>query len=68
MENAQPEVRKAFGYLRVSSESQVDGDGFPRQKAAIKKWADANGVKTCVGSRSAVSVAHSNIVPRWMTC
>ena len=45
MENAQPEVRKAFGYLRVSSESQVDGDGFPRQKAAIKKWADANGVK-----------------------
>lgn len=38
-------TKKAFGYLRVSGQSQVDGDGFPRQKAAIKKWADANGVK-----------------------
>src|ERR1700722_10966474 len=41
----EPTVRKAFGYLRVSGESQVKGDGFPRQKAAIKKWAEQNGVK-----------------------
>jgi len=37
--------KKAFGYLRVSSSGQVEGDGFPRQKDAIKKWAAANGVK-----------------------
>ena len=36
-------TKKAFGYLRVSGKSQVDGDGFPRQKAAIQKWAKANG-------------------------
>lgn len=36
-------TKKAFGYLRVSGKSQVDGDGFPRQKAAITKWAKANG-------------------------
>ncbi len=36
---------KAFGYLRVSGKSQVEGDGFPRQKAAIQKWAKANGYR-----------------------
>lgn len=45
MDNAKPEQRKAFAYLRVSSEGQVDGDGFPRQKSAIQKWAAANNVK-----------------------
>jgi DNA invertase Pin-like site-specific DNA recombinase len=44
-ENAKPEVRKAFAYLRVSSEGQVDGDGFPRQREAIKKWAASHNVK-----------------------
>ena len=44
MEN-QREPKKAFGYLRVSGQSQVDGDGFPRQKAAIQKWAAANGYR-----------------------
>ncbi len=39
------ELKKAFGYLRVSGKSQVDGDGFPRQKAAIQKWAKANGYR-----------------------
>jgi DNA invertase Pin-like site-specific DNA recombinase len=29
--------KKAFGYLRVSSKTQTDGDGFPRQRAAIEK-------------------------------
>ena len=39
MENA----KKAFGYLRVSSKTQTDGDGFPRQRAAIEKFAAEQG-------------------------
>lgn len=35
----------AYAYLRVSGLGQVDGDGFPRQLAAIKKYASANGLK-----------------------
>ena len=31
-----------FAYLRVSSTGQVQGDGFPRQEAAVRKWATAN--------------------------
>ena len=34
---------KAFGYIRVSSEGQVEGDGFKRQRAAIEKYAGAHG-------------------------
>ena len=37
-------MTKAFGYLRVSSDGQVEGDGFKRQRAAIEKWAGTNGV------------------------
>jgi DNA invertase Pin-like site-specific DNA recombinase len=44
-DNGKPEVKKAFAYLRVSSEGQVDGDGFPRQREAIKKWAASHNVK-----------------------
>jgi DNA invertase Pin-like site-specific DNA recombinase len=36
---------KAFAYLRVSGQSQVAGDGFPRQLAAIKAYAAANNIK-----------------------
>lgn len=36
---------KAFGYLRVSGKGQVAGDGFARQLAAIKSYADAQGIK-----------------------
>jgi DNA invertase Pin-like site-specific DNA recombinase len=36
---------QAFGYIRVSGTGQVDGDGFTRQRAAIEKWANANGVE-----------------------
>jgi DNA invertase Pin-like site-specific DNA recombinase len=36
---------KAFGYLRVSGKSQVDGDGFPRQRAAIQAYADAHQIE-----------------------
>jgi DNA invertase Pin-like site-specific DNA recombinase len=37
-------MTKAFGYLRVSSDGQIDGDGFTRQRVAIEKWAAVNGV------------------------
>ena len=30
---------RAVSYLRVSGRSQVDGDGFPRQRAAVAKRA-----------------------------
>jgi DNA invertase Pin-like site-specific DNA recombinase len=43
METTPKQTKRAFGYLRVSGKSQVEGDGFPRQKAAIQKWAKANG-------------------------
>jgi DNA invertase Pin-like site-specific DNA recombinase len=34
-----------YGYLRVSGKGQLDGDGFPRQKAAITKYATGNGLR-----------------------
>jgi site-specific DNA recombinase len=34
-----------FAYLRVSGKGQVHGDGFPRQLAAIKSYAAANGIR-----------------------
>ena len=33
---------KVFSYLRVSGKSQIDGDGFPRQRLAIQAFAAAN--------------------------
>jgi DNA invertase Pin-like site-specific DNA recombinase len=33
---------KAYAYLRVSGRGQVDGDGFPRQQAAIDRYAGAH--------------------------
>jgi DNA invertase Pin-like site-specific DNA recombinase len=38
-------VTKAFGYLRVSGKGQVEGDGFTRQRAAIKAYAEGQGIK-----------------------
>lgn len=38
-------MTKAFGYLRVSGKDQIDGDGFPRQRAAIRAYAQANGLR-----------------------
>jgi DNA invertase Pin-like site-specific DNA recombinase len=38
-------VTKAFGYLRVSGRSQVSGDGFPRQEAALRAYAKAHDIK-----------------------
>jgi DNA invertase Pin-like site-specific DNA recombinase len=35
-------MTKVFAYLRVSGKGQVGGDGFPRQLAAIKRYASAN--------------------------
>ncbi|MGO9242867.1 MAG: recombinase family protein [Bryobacteraceae bacterium] len=36
-------MTKAFSYLRVSGKGQASGDGFPRQRAAIRAYAKANG-------------------------
>ena len=38
-------MTKAFGYVRVSGDSQIAGDGFPRQVAAIKAYAKQHGVR-----------------------
>jgi DNA invertase Pin-like site-specific DNA recombinase len=38
-------MTKALGYLRVSGQGQVSGDGFPRQRAAVEKYAHDNGVE-----------------------
>lgn len=34
---------KAFGYVRVSGKSQINGDGFKRQEKAINEYAKATG-------------------------
>jgi site-specific DNA recombinase len=41
--NPPPTYMKCFSYLRVSGKAQVEGDGFPRQRAAIATWASLNG-------------------------
>jgi len=38
-------VQKCFVYLRVSGKTQVEGDGFPRQLAAVKSYAKSHGIK-----------------------
>lgn len=35
---------QAYSYLRVSGKGQVDGDGLPRQRDAIGRYARANGI------------------------
>ncbi len=36
---------RAFAYLRVSGKSQLDGDGYPRQRLAIESYAAAAGIE-----------------------
>jgi DNA invertase Pin-like site-specific DNA recombinase len=36
-------MEKAYGYLRVSGQGQVEGDGLVRQEKAIKDYAKSNG-------------------------
>jgi DNA invertase Pin-like site-specific DNA recombinase len=38
-------VKKCFVYLRVSGKSQVDGDGFDRQLAAVRSYAKSNSIR-----------------------
>lgn len=35
---------KALSYLRVSGRGQIDGDGFPRQRQAVERYAKAAGL------------------------
>jgi site-specific DNA recombinase len=44
-EHGKPEIKKAFAYLRVSSEGQIEGDGLTRQRKAIEAYAKKNGYK-----------------------
>lgn len=44
MKKNMPRIQ-AFGYLRVSGRGQLAGDGFPRQKEAIQRFADANNME-----------------------
>jgi len=37
--------KQAFSYLRVSSRGQIKGDGFPRQRAAISRYAKAHRIE-----------------------
>jgi DNA invertase Pin-like site-specific DNA recombinase len=36
---------KAFAYLRVSGKGQIDGDGFPRQREAVARYAKAHRIE-----------------------
>lgn len=38
-------MTKAYGYLRVSGKDQIEGDGFPRQRAAIESYARSHGLR-----------------------
>lgn len=38
-------TNKALGYLRVSGDSQIEGDGFPRQRETIQAWARQHGYR-----------------------
>lgn len=38
-------MTKAFGYVRVSGKSQVEGDGFKRQELAIRTYAKAHDIQ-----------------------
>jgi DNA invertase Pin-like site-specific DNA recombinase len=38
-------MKRAFAYLRVSGKGQLEGDGFTRQLAAIKKHAATNDIR-----------------------
>lgn len=38
-------LQKAFAYLRVSGKGQIEGDGFTRQRTAVKAYAAANDIK-----------------------
>jgi DNA invertase Pin-like site-specific DNA recombinase len=37
-------VAKAVSYLRVSGQGQIDGDGFPRQREAVERYANRQGL------------------------
>lgn len=38
-------MTKAFAYLRVSGRGQIEGDGFNRQEAAIRKYAATQDIR-----------------------
>ena len=59
MRDTLPMKKAAFAYLRVSGKGQLEGDGFTRQLAAIKKHA-----ATKVSGLFAFSVRKASAVPK----
>ncbi len=37
--------KQAFAYLRVSSKGQIKGDGFPRQRSAVRRYAKTHRIE-----------------------
>ncbi len=48
-----PIATRAVSYLRVSSRTQIEGDGFPRQRATIAAFAAAQGIDVVQGFEDA---------------
>jgi DNA invertase Pin-like site-specific DNA recombinase len=56
---------KAYGYLRVSGKGQVDGDGFPRQRAAIERQARVE-IAGWFEERGVAGVTEWDARPAWV--
>ena len=54
---------RLVAYLRLSSDTQLDGWGIDRQRAAIKTWAKRNG-HTIVAEHSDVITGKADAVDR----
>jgi len=54
----------AYSYLRVSGKGQVDGDGFPRQRAAIGRYAKAQGIEIVEEYRDAAVSGERELADR----
>src|ERR1700722_6326773 len=54
-------MRKAFAYLRVSTEGQIEKDGFPRQRQAVLAYAALHNIEIVRFFEEAVSGADDAI-------
>ncbi|MFL6352585.1 MAG: recombinase family protein [Bryobacteraceae bacterium] len=57
-------MKKAFAYIRVSGKSQLHGDGFPRQEAAIRSYAKAHQIKIVAVYKELGVSGTKNIIER----
>lgn len=54
-------MKKAYGYLRVSSAKQTEGDGFARQKSEIERFAEKAGIEISAFYKEDISGTVSEI-------